>query len=282
MEKERTERYAKSLERTIQNDHHYLKETVEDFREMCLMITPEKSIPHGIIVDIRETYKEIQGRLKEVRAIQQLLDGKYRQYARRDPLRDKEIKELAFLAKNCYSKFDYILMQKEAQERAKREQSLRDSSSKSFQWFRSKENQVHLLRTLRILGELDYESAPDPGMEERREIAQAKPRSLTLFVFTGEAKVLDDLQSRLKLREHDAFERYGSEEIRGVLTHLREISASEVEPMFQRFIEGKGYLKVKCLLLPIRSHKDLDGKKWDLMKKTREEMKEGEVRTVSI
>lgn len=249
---------------------------------MCLRITPEKNIPQGIIIDIREAYKEIQGRLKEVKAIQQLLNGKYRQFSRRDPLRDKEIKELAFLAKSCYSKFDYILMQKEAQEKAKREQVSRGSDSKGFQWFRSKENQVHLMRTLRLLGELDYGNEPHLGIEERREVGQGKPRSLTLFVFAGEAGFLDELQSRMRLREHDAFERYGGEELRGVLTHLREISPSEVGGMFQRFMESKGYSKLKCLLFPVRSHKDLEGTLLDLMKKSLAEMKEGEVRTVSI
>jgi hypothetical protein len=112
MEKDRNQRYAESLERTVQNNHHYLKEAVQDFREMCLRVTPERNIPPSIIIDIRETYKEIQNRLKEIRAVQQLLDGRYRQHARRDPLRDKEIKAMAFVAKNCYSKFEYTLMQK--------------------------------------------------------------------------------------------------------------------------------------------------------------------------
>ena len=43
MEKDRNQRYAESLERTVQNNHHYLKEAVEDFREMCLRVTPERA-----------------------------------------------------------------------------------------------------------------------------------------------------------------------------------------------------------------------------------------------
>ncbi len=283
MEKDRNERYAESLERTVQNNHHYLKETVEDFRELCLRVTPERNIPPSIIIDIREAYKEIQNRLKEIRAVQQLLAGKYRQYARRDPLRDKEIKERVFLAKNCYSKFEYTLMQKEAQERAKaaeREQASKVSQPKSFpyQWFQSKENQVRLMRNLRILNELDYESSSNFGLEERREVIQDRPRSLTLFVFSGEARLLDELQSRMRLREHDVIERYGKHGLRGVLTHLKEINPLEVEKVFQRFMGSTGYSKLKCLLVPVQSSKDLEGDLLGSMEKALQAMAEGEVK----
>ena len=60
MEKDRVQRYAESLERTIQNNHHYLKETIEDFQGLCLLVTPERNVPPEIIVDIREMYKEIR------------------------------------------------------------------------------------------------------------------------------------------------------------------------------------------------------------------------------
>jgi hypothetical protein len=62
MEKDRVQRYAESLERTIQNNYHYLKETMEDFQEMCRMVTPERNVPREIIIDIREIYKEIRDR----------------------------------------------------------------------------------------------------------------------------------------------------------------------------------------------------------------------------
>ena len=80
---------------------------------------PERNVPAEIIVDIREMYKEIRNRLTEIKAIEQLLQGKYRQYYHRDSLRDKEIMEFGFIAKNCYSKFEYTLMQIEAIKRLK-------------------------------------------------------------------------------------------------------------------------------------------------------------------
>jgi hypothetical protein len=63
------------------------------------MVTPERNVPKEIIVDIRELFKEIRNRLTEIKAVQQLLQGKYRQYYRRDSLRDKEILEFGLSLK---------------------------------------------------------------------------------------------------------------------------------------------------------------------------------------
>ena len=219
MEKDRVQRYADSLEKTIRNNFHYLKKTIEDFQEMCRMVTPERNIPAGILVDIREMYKEIRNRLTEIKVIEQLLQGKYRQYYHRDSMRDKEIMELGFIAKNCYSKFEYTLMQIEAIKRLKESSQKMDHPSEPLQWFHSKENQVALINNLRILKELDYEPTPEEIGAERREMVGS--RTLTLFLFSGDPLSLDHLQSQIQLREHDILERYGQEEVRGVLVHLR-------------------------------------------------------------
>jgi hypothetical protein len=283
MEKDRVQRYVQSLERTIKSDYNYLKETIDDFRELCRMITPDRSVPQGIVVDIRETYKEIRDRLTEIKAIEQLLQGKYRQYYHRDALRDKEILEIGFIAKNCFTKFEYTLKQKEALvkiKEAERERALKgEQKGLPFEWFHSKEHQVIFLRNLRILGDLDYGIPPEQKMEERREVAQ-EPRHLTLFVFKGDASSIERLYSQMRPREHDVMERYTSDEIRGVLTHLREINPLTVEKLFLTFL--KEIPKLKCLILPIRSSKGLEGDVLGLVKKTLLEMKEGEVKTVSI
>jgi hypothetical protein len=280
VEKSPAQRYAKSLEKTIESNHQYLKKAVEDFQEKCHMVTPERDLSQGMIVDIREIYKEIRDRIKEIKAIQQLLQGKYRQYVQRNTLRDKEVMEFGFLAKNCYSKFEYTLLQKRAQERQKESEKAVKTHPKGlpFQWFQSKENQVRLVSYLRILNELDYESASDLKIEERREVVQNRPRRLTLFVFTGETKLVDDLYSRIRLREHDIIERYGVDELRGVFTNLREISSSEMERVIQRLMEGSCFSKLKCLLLPIQPQQDLHIEVLDRIKKTLEEMREGEIR----
>jgi hypothetical protein len=280
MEQDRNLRYVKSLEKTIQNNYLYLKGTIDEFQDMCRMVTPERNVPTGILSDIREMYKEIRNRLTEVRAIEQLLHGKYRQYYHRDSLRDKEIMEFGFITKNCYSKFEYTIMQKEAIKRLKEDSSKVGSPSKVFQWFRSKENQIALIKNLRTLMELDYETTPEKAGQERREIAEN--RTFTLFLFSGDSFSLDHLQSQIQLREHDIIERYGPEEVRGVLTHLKKVDPLEMEKKFQQFMESKGLIKLKCLLVPIHSPKDLEGYRSDLVKTTLQEVNEGKLKILSI
>jgi hypothetical protein len=281
MEKGRKERYVESLEKTIQSNHHFLKEAVEGFREMCTKVTPGRGIPHGIILDIREAYKEIQNRLSEVKAIHQLLQGKYRQYYRRDPLRDKAFTEFGFIAKNSFSKFEYTMMQIEAQKKLgqKEQSSQAPPVPEPFQWFRSRENRVAFLRNLRILYELDYEASPESVGNERRG-SQSGLRSLSLFVFVGESRLIDHLQPLMKLREHDILERYGREELRGVLAHLRKVDPLEIESLFQNFMEREGLLKLKCLLFHVRSQEDLGADLLGLMKTLLQRMEEGAVKTL--
>ncbi|MFB3887402.1 MAG: hypothetical protein ACE144_19450 [Thermodesulfobacteriota bacterium] len=282
MEKDSVQRYAESLEKTIKNNHHYLKEKVKDLHEMCLMVTPERNVPPEIILDIRELYKEIRNRLTEIKAIEQVLQGKYRQYYRRDSVRDKEVMEFGFISKNCYSKFEYTILQKEAQKKAK-ERALRpDPKGVPCQWFRSKENQVTFVRNLRILKDLDYGMPPDSVTGERRDVTPDGPQSLTLFVFSGEEKAIDDLQSRIQLREHDILERYSREELRGLLAHLRELGPLEQEKKFKELIGRQEFSKLKCLLLAIDSPQKLMGDVLGLTRKALQSMGEGEVKTLSI
>src|SRR4030043_271956 len=280
MEQDRIQRYVKSLERTIQNNHHYLKESVEDFQEMCRMVRPEKHGPAGIAIDIREMYKEIRNRLTEIKAIEQLLQGKYRQYYHRDAMRNKEIMEFGFIVKNCYSKFEYTMVQIEAMKRLREHPTQADRPSEPLQWFRSKENQVAFIKNLNPLMELDYDLPPEEIGKERRDLAGS--RTFTLFLFSGDSLSLDQLQSQIQFREHDTIERYRPEEIRGVLAHLRKVDPVEVEKKFQQIMESKGLVKLKCLLLPIHSSKDLKRDLLKLIKTTLQEMSEGKLKILSI
>ncbi len=282
----RTERYAESLEKVLQKNHHHLKGAIEDFQEKCRAITLERDSPPKMIVDIREAYKEIRARLAETKAVQQLLQGKYEQYYHRDPLRDKEFMEFGSVAKNCYSKFEYTLMEKLKKELSKSKEKYpaieRRHKGELFAWFHEKENQVMFSRNLRILYDLDYEHPPDLAMEERREVSKNSPRSLTLFTFKGDARSIDALQSRLRVREHDLIERHSKDELRGVLAHLREIDLLEVEKVFQRIKESGGFSTLKCVLLPIRSQKDLEKDINRLIENTFQTMTEGEVKTLLV
>jgi hypothetical protein len=66
------------------------------------------------------------------------------------------------------------------------------------------------------------------------------------------------------------------------LAHLRKVDPIEVEKKFQQFMGSKGLVKLKCLLLPIHSSKDLKRDLLKLIKTALHEMAEGELRTLSI
>jgi len=291
-QQDRTKRYAESLEKTVENTYHYLEKTVENFKERCLLVTPERNVPRDIILDIRQGYKDIRERIGEIKSIEQLLKGKYRQYVRPDPTRDKAITELGFLAKTCYSKFEYTLMQIQAKERAKLLEKLKEKERPSkikqagpLQWFQSPENQTFFVGALDFLKEAAPEPPPVSGEGERREESADTSRqgqSLTLFVIRGDPLSLDGLQPQVQLRERDMFERYSKDEMRGVLTHLRGVDPSEIEGILQRPMAGSRFSDLKCLLLRIESQKHFGSHLFDFIDKMFEEMVEGEVRTVSI
>jgi hypothetical protein len=284
MEKLRLQRYAESLERVIQNNHNFLKGIMNEFEEKCMLVTSVKTVPPRIVIEIPETYREIQNRLNEIKAIQQLLRAKYFLYARKDPRREKEITDLGFTAKGAFSKFEHTVKQIEEGGRVEEmrgQPPAEEAKAGPFVFFENEENQVMFLRNWRILHELDYEISAS-RVEEKREVNKDKPRSLTLFVFKGNPQFVDELQSRMIFREHDVIERYRPDELRGILTHLREVQPGEVEKIFERFKTIKGYSNLKCLLIPVRSQRDYDGDIVGLMEKAFSEMTEGQVKILSV
>jgi hypothetical protein len=177
------------------------------------------------------------------------------------------------------------MMQKEVLRKTKeRERDSKGEEQKGmpYQWFHSKENQVTFIRNLRLLNELDYEKPSQSSTGERREVTQDRPRSLTLFVFSGESKIIDDLQSRMQLREHDILERYAKNELHGLLAHLKEMDPFEIEEKFKTLTGTQEFSRLKCLLLFLFSPKKLEGDVLGLINTTLREMKEGEVKTLSI
>jgi hypothetical protein len=271
VERERFQSYVAGLEQILKNTHFDLREVMNQFQELCLRVTPERIVPMGIITDVRQTYKEIQDQLTKIRGVNQLLEGKYRQYYRRDPQRDKEIFEFGFLAKSLYSKFESVLQEIEAKR-----------NPTPFAWFHSKENQIVLLRNLQSLYELDYKTRSDLDYVQRRKVIRNGKRSISLFVLSGEVTLMDNLQSRMRLREYDIKERFTGDELRGALTHLRTISPPEVERAMTRFTDSSESSKLKCLLLPIQSPKDLEKEILGTAKEILQGIGEGEVRTLSI
>jgi hypothetical protein len=270
------------LERIMENTRFDLREAMDQFQELCLIITPERNVPAEIITDIRQTYKKIQDQLAKISGAKQLLEGKYRQYYRRDHQREREIMGFAFLAKSLYLKFEYTLQEIEAKSKLKGREEYFEAHRQQipFPWFQSKENQIILLRNLHSLNELDYKTKFELGFERRREVIQNGMRSISLFALLGEITLIDTLQSRMRFREYDITERYKEDEFRGALTHLREISPSEVQKVINRFADTSEFLKLKCLLLRIQSQKDLKKETVRSTENNLQLMGEGEVRVL--
>ena len=277
--------YVGSLEQTVENIHFDLREAMDEFQELCLMITPDRIAPVEMITNIRQIYKHIQDQLVKIRGVKQLLESKYRRYYRRDYRRDRELTKFAFLAKNLYFKFGCTLEEMEAKRRLKEwgEHFKANRQLVPFPWFQSKRNQIILLRNLRTLGELDYKTRFDLQYQQRREVIQSEMRSVSLFALSGEATLIDNLQSRMQLREYDIKERLTRDELRGALTHLRGISPPEVEGVIRRFVGSSEFLKLKCLLLnKVRSQKDLEKEIMASTDSVLHVMEMGEVRRLSI
>jgi hypothetical protein len=260
VEKPRLEAYVAGLGQIVKSTHFDLREAMDQFQYMCSRVTSERIVPAGIITDIRQTYKEIQDQLTKIRGIHQLLESKYRGYYRRDSEREREIMEFAFLAKSLYSKFEYTLQEIEVKRKLRDggEHVLAHLQRLPFAWFHSEENRIILLRNLRDLRKLDYKIWSDSESAQKRRIIWDGPRSVSLFTLSGEETLIDTLESRMRLREYDIKERLTREELRGALTHLREISLPEVETVLRRFTGTSEFSKLRCLLFTIQSQEDLE------------------------
>ena len=278
----RIQRYVETLELVIQKNYRYLKSIMEDFQEKCRLATSTTDAPPGLFTEIPDIYREIQTRFKETQAVQSLLKTRYPQYARSELERDKELRGLDLNAGTYFSKFLQTLKKRLGEKEDVGEEKLLGLEEvPHFHWFRNQENLVKFLRNVRILDELDYEMAP-AWVRERREVTKDKPRSLTLFIFKGNVRSISNLQSHMQLREHDILERYDEDELRGILTHLREIQPFEVESIFDRLKQVEGYSELKCLLVPIRGQRDLGVDLAGLVEKTISEMAPGELKAFSI
>ncbi len=280
VEQESFQGFAAGLDRILENIRLDLREAMDRFQELCLMITEERNVPTDIITETRQTYKKIQDRLTKISRARQLLEGKYRDYYRRDYQRDKEIMQMAFLAKSLYQTFE----ETEAKRKLKgmEENSEADGQQIPFPWFRLKENQTILLRNLRNLDELDYKAKFKLGFERREEVIQNAIRSISLFALSGEVTLIDLLQSRMRFREDDITERYKEDEFRGALTHLKEVSPSEVQGLIRRVVGADQFLKLKCLLLRVQSQEDLKKETVRSAEDILQQMAEGEVRVLSV
>jgi hypothetical protein len=286
MEREAVQRYVASLEQVVRSAHLDLRGTMVQFQEYSQRLTGDQAVASGMVTDIRKIYVGINDQLTKIRGINQLLESRYRQYYRRDPIRDREILEFGALSKKLYTRFETLLQEMETKGKIaeKEDQPEMGDRRVSSQWFRSKENQTLLMGNLQSLYTLDYIYRTGRGVdaERKRRVIEDKLRSLSLFILSGEGGMLDTLESRMQLREYDIKERYAKDELRGALTHLREISTTEVEGVIKRYIDTREVPSLKCLLLWVQSQEDLGKETLGSVDVILKGMTGGEVKTLRI
>jgi len=280
VEQESFEEMVAGLDRIMENSCSDLREAMDQFQELCLKITEERNVPVDIVTETRQAYIKIQDQLTKIGKTRQLLEGKYRHCYRRNYHLEKEIMQIAFLAKSLNQTFE------EAQAKRKLKDMEEYSEARGQHipspWFQSKENQIVLLRNLRHLEELDYQAKFGLGFERRQEVIQNAMRSVSLFALLGEVTLIDILQSRMRFREYDITERYKADEFRGALTHLKKVSPSEVKNVIRRYAGTGELLKLKCLLLRIQSQSDLKKETLRFTESILQRMGKGEVRVLLI
>jgi len=286
MEREAVQRYVASLEQVVRSAHLDLRGTMVQFQEYSQRLTGDQAVASGMVTDIRKIYVGINDQLAKIRGINQLLESRYRQYYRRDPIRDREILEFGALSKKLYTRFETLLQEMETKGKIaeKEDQPEMGDRRVSCHWFRSRENQTLLMGNLQSLYTLDYIYRTGRGVdaERKRRVIEDKLRSLSLFILSGEGGMLDTLESRMQLREYDIKERYAKDELRGALTHLREISTPEVEGVIKRYIDTREVPSLKCLLLWVQSQEDLGKETLGSVDVILKGMTGGEVKTLRI
>ena len=236
MEDLKIRRYVMSLENNVDMNCRFLSDIHDEFRDRCRMVSPEKSFPPDVVSRVKRQYKEIKDRLAEIRAVQQLLKGKYRRAARRDSLRDKKIDELGFAFKNYYSSFEFNLR---AIERLKKKLEEKPRSLRVL--YRSQENNLKFKEGLKLLG-----------------LGEGGYHSISIIFLKGDRASIEDIYGKgIRFKEGDVFEKYGDDEIRMFIAHWEESESRKIQEVMRRFLLRKAFKSVKCAMYQVEKERDL-------------------------
>jgi hypothetical protein len=236
MEDLKTRRYVTSLENNIDINCRFLSDIHDEFRDRCKMVAPGKPFPPDVVARVRRQYQEIRDRLGEIGAVQQLLKGKYRRAAKRNPGRDKKIGELGFAFKNYYSSFEFNVR---AIERLKRQSE--QERLKPQVLYRSQENNLKFKEGLQLLG--------------RKEGGY---HSISVVFLKGDrASIAGICEKGIRLKEGDVFEKYGEDEIRMSIAHEEESERRRIEEVMGRFLLGEVLRSIKCAIYRVEKEGDL-------------------------
>ena len=252
-------RYVMSLENKIDMSLHFLSDIHDEFREKCKMVAPGRPFPPDVIGRVKRQYKEIRDRMAEIRAVQQLLRGKYRRVAKKNPLRDKKIDELGFAFKNHYSSFEFNLR---AIERLKRQAE--HEGGKDHVLFRDHHNNLKFNNVVKLL---------NPG--------EGAYRSISIVFMRGDKASIGRICERgIRIGEAGVFERYGDDEIRMSIAHGEESASVRLLEAIGKFLQHEWIESAKCAIYRLEEQGDLRKDVQGLLHKALESMGNKELRVV--
>ncbi len=259
MEDLKTRRYVMSLENKIEMNYRFLSDIHDDFRERCRMVAPGKTIPPDVVGRVKRQHKEIRDRLAEIRAVQQLLKGKYRRVVRKDPLRDKKIDELGFAFKSYYSNFEFNLR---AIERLKRKSEQEPMRSQVL--FRGHRNNLTFKEGLKLVG-----------------LRKGGYHCISVVFLKGDKATIEGIYERgISLKQGDVFEKYGDEEIRISIVHRQESESRGIQDVIKGFLQYHGFKSVKCAIYRVEKEGDMGRDVQGLLYQTLESMGNKELKVV--
>lgn len=236
MEDLKIRRYVMSLENNVDMNSRFLSDIHDEFRDRCRMVSPEKSFPPDVVSRVKRQYKEIKDRLAEIRAVQQLLKGKYRRTTRKNPLRDKKIEELGFAFKKYYSSFEFNL---KAIERLRKK--LEEEPRKPEGFYRDPGNNLKFKQGLKLLG-----------------LGEGGYHSISVIFLKGDRASIERIYGRgIRFKEGDVFEKYGDDEIRISIAHGEESESRRIQEVMRKFLLHEGFKSVKCAIYRVERERDL-------------------------
>jgi len=197
--------------------------------------------------------------MAEIRAIQQLLKGKYRQAARKNPVRDKKIDELGFAFKNYYSNFEFNLRTIERLRRKAEQERM-----KPHALFRGHENNLKFNEGLKLL------NRKDGGYH-----------SLSVVFVKGDPMSIEEIcRSGIGLKGGDVAERYAGDEIRLSIAHGEESESRRIEEVMRGFLLSEGLKSVRCAIFRVEHEGDLGRNIEGLLHRALESMENKELKVV--
>jgi hypothetical protein len=284
MAQERKQQSRADLEQVVAKNRLFVENASRELRQALQKAEVSRHVPLKIVHEVLRLYRNMRARVLEIDSVQQLLA---RRMGTAVPSNEKQEQLLADLDEQirvlCSKVVDDGTVTEEdcIKETVRIEKQVRPPAE---QWLRHEDNSVAFTANSRLIDALDYPPSPSAGTTAHaQKPRETKPegRGFTLFSIRGPAPALDSIQSSVGLREWDIVERFGANEIRGVLTHLRPLSRKEVADILERLLSPR-FPDVRCVLVLLRTPDDLNEEFLRFLDRTFLNMRPGELRTVDL